>query len=292
MDGLSWQKYIIIACVYGAVFFLLAQHRPTGPGWLSSLIALARSGWERIRSLKATRNSWKQLPPEWWSALAGAIAGGLFSSRSSMWLLGSSLVLGAGLGSLFPKCWKWFQSQQRQQAMEREFPEALELLANGLRAGLSLAQAFEVVGHEAPQPIALEFQTLVRQQRLGLAAEQVLEKWLQRWPNRDLELFVVAASVSQRTGSNLAEGVSRLIGTVRERFRLRGKIDTTTSQARLSGWVVGLMPPVLLVGMSLLDPELMTGFFRHPLGWLMLGAGVVMELLGLFFIGKILKIEV
>ena len=94
-----------------------------------------------------------------------------------------------------------------------------------------------------------------------------------------------------RTGGNLAEVSTRIVETVRERFRLKGRIASLTAQGVLSGWVVGLLPVVLLLGLSLLDPELMGGFFSHPLGMLMLAGGLLMELVGAFFIHKIVNIE-
>ncbi|NTV53223.1 MAG: hypothetical protein HGA76_09470 [Candidatus Firestonebacteria bacterium] len=171
-------------------------------------------------------------------------------------------------------------------------PDALELIANSVRAGLSLVQALEVVSQDAPQPVSGEFSELLRDVRLGLAPEDALEKLSLRWKNPDLELFVIAAGVSRRTGGNLADVAGQIVETVRERVRLKGRIASLTAQGILSGWVVGLLPAGLLLAMSLLDPELIGGFMRHPLGMVMLGAGAVMELVGALVIKKIVNIDV
>jgi len=202
------------------------------------------------------------------------------------------IILGAGLGFLAPRVLRALLKKQRKAALEAELPDALELVANSLRAGLSLVQALEVASQESPRPISEELEEIIRGCRLGLAPVEALEKFLKRWPNPDLELFVVAASVSLRTGGNLAEVAGRIIETIRERVRLKGRIEALTSQGKLSGWVVGLLPLALLAGLSFLDPELMAGFFRHPLGYVILSAGLVMELIGAFFIGKITAIDV
>jgi tight adherence protein B len=184
------------------------------------------------------------------------------------------------------------QVRQRRQKLEAQLPDALELISGSLRAGLSLVQALEVVARESQQPTAAEFGECVRDVRLGLAPEEALEKLNLHWKNADLELFVVAAGVSRRTGGNLAEVSGRIIATIRERVRLKGRIAALTAQGKMSGWVVGLLPVFLLLGLCLLDPRMMSGFFHHPLGWGMLLLGAGMEAAGAFFIFKIVDIDI
>ncbi|MBN1596436.1 type II secretion system F family protein, partial [candidate division FCPU426 bacterium] len=184
-----------------------------------------------------------------------------------------------------------FLQQRRLHTMEIQLPDALELISNSLRAGLSVAQALEVAAKETPLPLGREFQEVVRDTRLGLSPEDALEKMCKRWRHQDVELFVVAAGVSLKTGGNLAEVAGRMVETIRERFRLRDRIATLTAQGKMSGWIVGLLPLALLLFLTLLDPDLMSGFFHHPLGMVLLGAGLVMELLGVYFIRKIVSIK-
>jgi tight adherence protein B len=216
------------------------------------------------------------------------LGGNSFLDAGSV-LLGLAL---AAAGFAVPRLMLAAQQRQRQKALDAQLPDALELAANSVRAGLSLVQALEVVGNEAPKPICEEFTEILRDVRLGLAPEEALEKLSLRWKNQDLELFVIAAGVSRRTGGNLADVAGQIVETVRERVRLKGRIASLTAQGILSGWVVGLLPAGLLVAMSLLDPELIGGFLRHPLGMVMLAGGVVMELAGALVIKRIVKIDV
>ncbi|MEW6516427.1 MAG: type II secretion system F family protein [candidate division FCPU426 bacterium] len=294
-------KYLAIASVFFAVYLLAAGWRPE---WLERL----RSRWERGRSAaipapapgRAQVQSirWWRNPEEWLrrrsqTALAGMIVGYLLANggwlevERLLWAV-AGMTLGYYLPPLLVALWK----QQRLRTLGQQLPDALSLVGNSLRAGLSLVQALEVVAQEAPSPIRLEFLSVVRDCRLGLAPEEALEKMLKRWPHADLELFVVAAGVSLRTGGNLAEVTARLVETVRERFRLKGRIDALTAQGKLSGWVVGILPVGLLLILAVLDPPLITDFLRHPLGWVILAAGAVLELVGAFFIRQIVNIEV
>jgi len=290
-------KYLSIAFVFLAVYTLAGQ--------LQSREQKARfSLWQRLKTMMIPDTGF--LPAEVlkkWNTrklqrvgIIAGIAGGLFGFVISgvAWNDPRAyclvLVL-AGAGFLMPRFILAFMRRQRLQALEIQLPDALELISNSLRAGLSVVQALEVVAREAALPIAEEFGEVVRDCRLGLAPEDAMEKMLKRWPHKDLELFVVAANVSLRTGGNLAEVAGRIIATLRERFRLQGRIASLTAQGKMSGWVVGLLPVVLLIGLSLLDPELMAGFFQHPLGLIMLAGGLLMELVGAFFIRRIVNIE-
>lgn len=232
------------------------------------------------------------LTKPWGAGLAGAgiAAAGLLGAwdPGPAW---AGIFLAALAGSLTPEGWRRWSESRRRRELERQLPGALELIANALRAGLSLPQSLETAAREIPLPLGGEFQRVVRDSQLGLPPEEALEQMLLRWPHRDLELFVVAAKICRRTGGNLAELSVRLAGTVRERFRLQGRIASLTAQGRLSGWVVGLMPPALFFGLFALDPDMMKTFLRHPLGAAVVGLGLVMEGLGVWFIRRVVAID-
>ncbi len=297
MEYLIAIKYVGIAFAFLAVYLMVRQ--------FSARPVSSSTSW--LQKFKNKQGSAGKLPPlttlrKWTpyqlrrlAALTGII-GGLFgfvfsggNPKDPVTYL-TAVVL-AVVGYLFPRILLLMLQRQRGQALEMQLPDALELISNSMRAGLSVVQALEVVAKEAAAPMFEEFGEVVRDCRLGLSPEDALEKMLKRWPHKDLELFVVASSVSLRTGGNLAEVAGRIIETVRERFRLKGRIDSLTAQGKMSGWVVGLLPVALLIGLTLLDPELMSVFFHHPLGITMLIGGLVMELLGAFFIRQIVNIE-
>ncbi|MCK5219261.1 type II secretion system F family protein [bacterium] len=291
-------KYSIIILVFVSVYLATLGLQS---GWRGRLLALmARLKARSMRSTSglqpASSRTWDARRIYRWR-LAGAVLMGLsvffviYASPASP--AAYLLVLAAAAGGfLLPLLILKIRQAARFRALESQLSDALELIANSLRAGLSLVQALEVVAQEALCPVSEEFGEVVRDCRLGLSPLEALEKMLKRWDNKDLELFVVAAGVSLRTGGNLAEVAGRQIETIRERSRLQGRIATLTAQGKMSGWVVGLLPLGLLIGLGVLDPELISGFCRHPLGMVMLGAGLVMEIIGAWVISRIVKIEV
>jgi tight adherence protein B len=291
-------KYLVVILFFLSIYWLILSIKP-GIGeelaakferfktrYLKDTEKLLTKGKQRMDAKQVLRLSL------WCAAggmLLGMVVGGSNLLDAGSILLGLSL---AAVGFAGPRLMLAAQQRQRQKALDAQLPDALELIANSVRAGLSLVQALEVVANDAPKPVSEEFTEILRDVRLGLAPEEALEKLSMHWKNQDLELFVIAANVSRRTGGNLADVAGQIVETVRERVRLKGRIDSLTAQGIMSGWVVGLLPAGLLVAMSLLDPELIGGFVRHPLGMVMLGAGAVMELVGALVIKKIVNIDI
>lgn len=286
MSMLLLAKYSAIALAFMAVlwFGMHLQFR---------ILFARRPGRRSSKGRGAAAMRLENLPNLPWvvaliAGLLGLLLGPLRMADPQTYLLPAAL---AGIGYALPGMVRRYRQHQQRLKFEQGLPESLELIANSLRAGLSLAQAMEAAAQEGEPVLVREFQEAVRNGRLGVGPVEALEKMAQRWQNPDLELFTVAAGVSARTGANLAEMAGRIIETIRERVKLQGRIRTLTSQGRLSGWVVGLLPLVLLLGMFYLDPDLIRGFLRHPLGWAMLAAGLVMELVGALIIRKIVAID-
>lgn len=195
----------------------------------------------------------------------------------------------AGWQNLFP--FNYFCKRRRLRLLERQLPDALELVGNSLSAGLSLLQALEAAAEDAPQPVSEIFMGLVRDVGLGAPVEEALQQAAQKWQQEDFAMFAAASAVANRTGANPAALARRLVHCLRERRQWQERLHALTAQARLSGWIVGLLPAGLLLALSCLEPDLLREFFRQPPAWALLGCGLAMELLGLLWIRRIMRIE-
>jgi len=107
----------------------------------------------------------------------------------------------------------------------------------------------------------------------------------------ELRMLATAVSVTRASGGNLAEILAQLADTLRERARLRAEIDSLTAQGKLSGWIVGSLPAMILVALNFLDPALVAPMFRTTLGLGLLAAGVFLESIGAFLIHRIVSID-
>jgi len=170
--------------------------------------------------------------------------------------------------------------------------DALQAMANAFKAGLTFQQAIEHVAREAMPPLSQEFGLFVKDAKLGVPIEEALVNMAKRVGSDDLELVVTATNISRQLGGNMAEMFETLSGTIRERFRLEGKIDALTSQGKLQGWVVASMPLILGMVLNYMRPDLMGPMLDHIFGYILVGAIGLMEIMGIFIIRRIVAIDI
>jgi tight adherence protein B len=180
----------------------------------------------------------------------------------------------------------------RMKAFAHEFPDALDLLVSGLRAGLSFTAAMQIVSEESPDPVRGEFAITVEEQALGIDFREALVNLTKRVDSLDLRFFVTAVLLQRDTGGNLAEILHNTALLIRDRFRILGDIQTFTAQGRLTGAILSALP----IGMALYMLVMAPGYFRPMLeahtGRVALGIAAGMQLLGYLVIRKIVQIKV
>jgi len=195
-----------------------------------------------------------------------------------------------GLGAL-PILYIRFRRKRRLKAFGSQLPFALDLIKGSLEAGHSLPRALQVLIGEFADPLGGEFRTVLEQTRIGLPLGRALEDMLQRVPEDDLKLLVVAVKVQTEIGSSLAAIIGRLSEIVRVRQRLRLQIKALTAQSRMGGLVVGLLPVLVLFAFSLIQPGYSDSLFHDPTGQMILKAAFVMDMIALFSIRRLLKVD-
>ncbi|GAC1675819.1 MAG: type II secretion system F family protein [Candidatus Limnocylindrales bacterium] len=210
-----------------------------------------------------------------------------------------ALIVGAFIGFMLPRFWLGRRRSGRLGAFNKQLPDTITLLANGLRAGSSFLQAVELVVRESRPPISTEFSRVIREVNLGLPFEQAMENMVRRVRSDDLELMATAINIQHTVGGNLAEILDSIAFTIRERIRIQGEIRTLTAQQRLSGYVVGFLPIGLAGFLFVAAPNFMAPMFDKPpealglpLGVVILFFGGFMMFIGFMFIRKIVDIEV
>ncbi len=193
---------------------------------------------------------------------------------------------------LAPWGWVRFKANRRLNAFEEMLPEALDLLARAIRAGHPIASGIKIVADEAPQPVAGEFQRAFEEQRFGLPFEDSMVALATRMPLVDLRMLVTALLIQREVGGNLAEVLDNLGDVIRQRFIVRRQLRTYTAQGRLSGYVLAALPIFVGGAIFFINPEYGRLLFHHPLGKLLLGMAITMQLMGFFWIRRIVDIEI
>lgn len=196
------------------------------------------------------------------------------------------------LGFFMPMMLVRYYRKRRIKKFNTQLVDALQAMANAFKAGLTFPQAIEHVSKEAFPPLSQEFGLFVKEVKLGVPLEEALINMGKRVGSDDLELVVVSTNISRQLGGNMAEMFETISSTIRERFRLEGKIDALTSQGKLQGWIVAAMPLVLGLVLKYMRPDLMLPMLNHWFGYVLVSVICVMEALGIFIIRRIVNIDV
>lgn len=208
------------------------------------------------------------------------------------WIIGIILgVIVAFLGSKVPLVLIDYLVERRINAYSLQMVDALTLLSNGIRAGLSVPQAIGMVVDEMPPPISQEFNVLLQQNRIGVPLEECFENLAKRVPTQDNDMFVTSVNILRESGGNLAVVFDTIVDVIRERVRLKQKVDTYTAQGMFQGMTIGAMPFLLGTVYFISDPKSMIPLFTTPIGWLMLVVALGFDFVGIYVIMKIVKIK-
>jgi tight adherence protein B len=195
-------------------------------------------------------------------------------------------------GAAIPTIYLKFKKSRRMARFEEQFPEALDLLSRALRAGHAFQTAMGMVADDLKEPVGPEFRKTFDQQNFGLPLRDALFQLADRIPLMDVRFFTTAVLIQRDTGGNLAEILDNLAHVVRERFRIRREIRTKTAHGRFTGLVLLALPAGLGVILTIINPEHMDLLFNHRIGHQLIGAAIVMQIIGFLWIRKILDLEV
>jgi tight adherence protein B len=223
-------------------------------------------------------------------ALSGAAVCGMVAYRLMRMNVG--WFIGGAIGFAIPFFVLNFKRKRRLRRFEEEFPEALDLIARVLKAGHAFATGLKMVADEMSEPIGPEFRKTFDEQNFGLPLKDALNNLTERIPLLDVRFFATAVLIQRETGGNLSEILENLAHVVRERFKILRQVRVYTAHGRLTGYVLLALPVFLVIALSFINPEHMQLLFRERIGHMLLGATVVMQTIGYFWIRQVVKIEV
>lgn len=196
------------------------------------------------------------------------------------------------VGWILPSLFLKNRIKKRTKLLNEQLGDALTMMSNSLKTGYSFLQAVDIVAEEMTGPIAEEFAVFKKEVNLGLNTEKALENLAARVKSEDLDLAITAVMIQRQVGGNLAEVLDKITETIRDRVRIKGELKAITSQGRMSGIVISLLPVVLCLIIYLINPDQMILLFTRPLGILMLVVAGAMELTGIILIRRIIRVEI
>ena len=181
---------------------------------------------------------------------------------------------------------------KRMRAFEEQLPDAIDTMKRALRAGHPLGATLKLVADEMDDPVAGEFELTFGEINYGNDVRRAMLGLLSRVPSVTVMALVTSILVQKETGGNLSEILEKISAVIRGRFRFQRKVQTYSAEGRMSAWVLALVPLTLFVALWLTSPDYLSGLLEDPRGRNMIAYGGVSGVVGIFWIRKILRIEV
>jgi len=209
-------------------------------------------------------------------------------ARAPIW---AAPVLGAALGVGLPRWVINFLANGRIKRFTGAFSDAMDIIVRGIKSGLPVHDCLKIIGRETPQPLAGEFQRLMESIGMGMGFDQALEKMYERMPTPELRFFSIVMNVQQKTGGNLAEALGNLSAVLRARKLMREKIKALSSEATTSAFIIGALPPGVVLLISITQPGYMYPMFHDPRGQLMMLGGLFWMSTGIFVMRRMINFK-
>jgi tight adherence protein B len=185
-----------------------------------------------------------------------------------------------------------FMAGQRRRQFEQQLPDMLQLLSGTLRAGYSMMQGVEAVSQEVAEPMGRELRRVVTESRLGRPLEEALDGVGERMNSNDFKWAVMAIRIQREVGGNLSELLLTVAETMIQRERLRRDVRALTAEGRISAYVLGLLPPGVMVMILMSNPDYLDPLFDETFGVALLVTAGVLMIAGFIWMSKIVKIDI
>ena len=252
-----------------------------------ALEAVQRDLADKLRRLRKRVRNLRQYIYLWLAATALVFLG--------LWMFLDSLLFGFIAAALM-LCGPWYVLRQmalrHRQKIEDQLADAMVMLANAVRAGLSLAQSLDILAAQCPRPISAEFRQIVSEYNMGKPLEQTLREAKERLRSENFALFAAALLASHQSGGRLNEIVERIAESVLELQRLERKILVETAQARKSAVYMAIAPIFIITVYYFVDPDNTRLLFRETIGHLIVATAVVLDVAAYVWARLILTPEI
>ena len=224
-----------------------------------------------------------------YSALSGVIFLGLaIVFADSYYVIGGSIIVGF-LG--FPRFILGRMRKKRIKKFTMEFPNAVDVIVRGVKAGLPLNDCIGIVSREAKEPVSSEFRSIIQHQQLGVPMSEAVLKMNESMPTAEANFFGIVVAIQQGAGGNLAEALSNLSGVLRARKMMEAKIKSMSAEAKASGGIIGSLPIIVGVLVYLTTPDYISILFTHPTGNLILAGAAIWMGIGIFVMKQMINFD-
>ncbi|MDN5926862.1 MAG: type II secretion system F family protein [Hyphomicrobiales bacterium] len=225
-----------------------------------------------------------------YSALCGLLLTAVvFFSGASVYVIPGALLAGA-LG--IPRWLVMFMRARRVKAFLNEFPNALDVIVRAVKSGLPLNDAVRLIASEAQEPVRTEFRRIVESQQMGLSIPEAAMRLPETMPCPEAGFFGIVIQIQSQAGGNLSEALGNLSRVLRDRKKMKAKVQALSMEAKASAAIIGSLPIIVAGLVYISSPSYIMPLFVTSTGHLLLGIAAVWMSMGIFVMKKMMNFEV
>jgi tight adherence protein B len=202
------------------------------------------------------------------------------------------LVFGIAGGYLLPSMYLNNRRKAYRNNFLDELPNAVEAIVRGVKAGMPLNDSMRLVAKEAKEPIKSDFQRVVDQQSVGMTIQEAIVSLYERVPVAEVNFFIVVITVQAQAGGNLSEALTNLSRVLRNRKKMKAKVKAMSSEAKASAGIIGSLPIIVAVLVSLTTPGYLLPMIQTPIGNILLGVAALLMFMGGFIMNRMIQFDV
>jgi tight adherence protein B len=223
---------------------------------------------------------------------AGTLGVGIFLLTM---LLGTGILASLGLafaaGGGLPFWILRFLKKRRESRFLAAFPDAVDVIVRGIKAGLPLLDSLKLIAAESEEPVRGEFLSIIETQTIGIPIGEACLKLFERMPVPEANFFGIVISIQQRAGGNLSEALGNLSKVLRDRKKMKAKIQAMSMEAKASAGIIGALPPAVMTIVWITSPQYISLLWTEPLGRMMLAACAVWMSMGVFVMRRMINFD-
>ena len=210
-------------------------------------------------------------------------------------LTGAGLLPAIGLGFAgafgLPFWLLSFLKKRRENKFLNAFPDAVDMIVRGVKAGLPLIDCMKMITIEAPEPLKSEFRAIVETQAVGIPLGEACAKLYERTPVPEANFFGIVIAIQQKAGGNLSEALGNLSRVLRDRKKMKAKIQAMSQEAKASAGIIGALPIAVMTLVYITSPAYIALLWTEPLGHVMLAVSAVWMGIGVMVMKKMINFD-
>lgn len=201
--------------------------------------------------------------------------------------LGFGIAAGFGL----PRWTLNWLKKRREAKFLDALPDAVDVIVRGIKAGLPLFDSIKVVAADSPEPLRSEFNGIIETQTIGMPLGEACQRLYERMRLPEVNFFGIVIAIQTKSGGNLSEALSNLSRVLRDRKKMRGKIQAMSMEAKASAAIIGSLPPIVMLMVYIMTPEYISLLWTHPTGRIMLAGCVLWMFTGILVMKKMINFD-